>query len=295
MKIVVDYPGSKAGAGVWQRIISLMPVHEHYFEPFVGHGAVLLRKKPAPGCNVGSDVDGQVVEWWGQKGRTPRHVTIMQSCALRILTSQAAMRRRSTLVYLDPPYLRSVCSRNFYRHRFDSVADHERLLDVVEELQCMVMISGYDSELYHHRLRRPWWRHVSFNAMTRGGIKREFIWMNFPTPERLHDARFVGDGYRERERVKRKRDRPKNPCPRCQADNLKSANFCRGCGLMLQGHYTVGVWMESQMALLRNREKLGAMAGGDERLEAKTAKPKSSPAPPPMKLPATPAPPPRGR
>jgi site-specific DNA-adenine methylase len=41
-----SYPGGKAGAGVAQRLINLMPTHAVYIEPFLGHGAVLLHKRP---------------------------------------------------------------------------------------------------------------------------------------------------------------------------------------------------------------------------------------------------------
>lgn len=41
------FPGSKGGAGVWQRIISEMPPHELYVEAFAGTGQVLLKKRPA--------------------------------------------------------------------------------------------------------------------------------------------------------------------------------------------------------------------------------------------------------
>lgn len=43
----MGYPGGKAGDGVHQRIISLMPPHEVYIEPFLGGGAILRHKKPA--------------------------------------------------------------------------------------------------------------------------------------------------------------------------------------------------------------------------------------------------------
>ena len=43
----MTYPGGKAGAGVWQRIINQMPPHRLYVEPFVGAGAVLRAKRPA--------------------------------------------------------------------------------------------------------------------------------------------------------------------------------------------------------------------------------------------------------
>jgi site-specific DNA-adenine methylase len=56
-----SYPGGKAGAGVYQKLINLMPQHSTYIEPFLGHGAVLLRKRPAR-LNIGLDLDAQAVQ-----------------------------------------------------------------------------------------------------------------------------------------------------------------------------------------------------------------------------------------
>jgi hypothetical protein len=44
--------------------------------------------------------------------------------------------------------------------------------------------------------------------MTRGGrLATEWVWMNYPHPLHLHDYRFLGEGFRERERIKRKKQR----------------------------------------------------------------------------------------
>ena len=56
-----SYPGGKAGAGVYQKLINLMPQHSTYIEPFLGHGAVLLRKRPAR-LNIGVDLYDQAVQ-----------------------------------------------------------------------------------------------------------------------------------------------------------------------------------------------------------------------------------------
>ena len=68
----------------------------------------------------------------------------------------------------------------------------------------MVMISGYYSELYAQELAG--WRSIQFSAQTRGGrTVTEWLWMNFPEPVELHDYQFLGENFRERERIKRKR------------------------------------------------------------------------------------------
>jgi hypothetical protein len=69
----------------------------------------------------------------------------------------------------------------------------------------MVMLSGYWSQLYADRLRD--WHSVQFQAMTHGGPRTEWLWSNFPEPIALHDYRYLGTGFRQRERIKRKKQR----------------------------------------------------------------------------------------
>ena len=41
--------------------------------------------------------------------------------------------------------------------------------------------------------------------MTRGGTPAtEWVWMNYPEPLALHDYRYLGDDFGERQRIKRK-------------------------------------------------------------------------------------------
>ena len=70
----------------------------------------------------------------------------------------------------------------------------------------MVMVSGYDSALYRASLRD--WNALQYQAMTRGGSQAtEWVWFNFPPPVALHDYRYLGKNFRERERIKRKKTR----------------------------------------------------------------------------------------
>ena len=68
------------------------------------------------------------------------------------------------------------------------------------------MVSGYDSVLYRRLLRG--WHRESYQVTTRGGTTRtEHIWCNFPAPHELHDYRYLGENFRERQRIKRQRER----------------------------------------------------------------------------------------
>jgi len=112
----------------------------------------------------------------------------------------------SELVYCDPPYLMSTRrSGKLYKHEF-TATQHCRLLRVVQHLPCMVMLSGYDSALYRDSLKG--WNAIQYQAMTRGGMAAtEWVWFNFRPPVTLHDYRYLGKNFRERERIKRKKAR----------------------------------------------------------------------------------------
>ena len=202
----MTYKGGKAGAGVYQQIINQIPPHEVYIEPFVGGGAVLLNKKRAA-VSIALDVDAEVIAHWGLyvKLSSPG-LTVINGDAISYLQNQRY--ERSTFVYCDPPYLMSARSSKgaIYRHEFATEEEHNKLLDVLLSLPCMVALSGYSSSLYMDMLQG--WRHISFNAQTRSGsTAREFLWMNYPEPVELHDYSFLGNNFREREKIARQKRR----------------------------------------------------------------------------------------
>ena len=110
------------------------------------------------------------------------------------------------LVYSDPPFLPETrTSRARYRHEY-TVADHERLLACLMSLpeNVSVILSGYPSQLYDETL--VGWRSKEFQAMTRGGVRTEKIWMNYQEG-RAYSHTFAGKNYNDRYRIKRKAQR----------------------------------------------------------------------------------------
>lgn len=117
------------------------------------------------------------------------------------------MVREKVFIYHDPPYVIETRStqRELYEKEY-TYEDHERLLDFIVTLPCNQAISGYYSPLYMERLAT--WNHITFQAMTRGGtMATEYLWFNYDEPQELHDYRYLGENYRQRERIKRKRKR----------------------------------------------------------------------------------------
>jgi hypothetical protein len=120
-------------------------------------------------------------------------------------SSPAMLQDPETLLYVDPPYLRSVRTRLFYDFELESPESHDQLLKLLNGMRCQVILSHYPCRFYSERLKH--WRQVSYRTMTRGGVRIECAWCNFPEPASYHDPRWLGDGFRERERMKRKSKR----------------------------------------------------------------------------------------
>lgn len=199
------FVGSKGGAGIAQWLISQMPPHTHYVECCLGKGVVYQRKLPAS-VNIGIEPDGDTLrDFWF--GRDMGDIELICGDCLEYLPRLELP--QSALIYADPPYLRSACadqSRRYYRFDQPDAEWHERFLDAMLAQRCMVMVSGYESELYHRKLSH--WRTSYKWTVNRGGAAvKEFCWMNFETPVLLHDSRYVGDNYTDRQRVKRKMER----------------------------------------------------------------------------------------
>lgn len=110
-------------------------------------------------------------------------------------------------IYCDPPYVMHTRSSQRPLYAYEcSDQDHIALLDCLTRLDCHVMISGYWSTIYADMLTG--WRSMQFVSYDRAGNqKEEWLWMNYPEPTRLHDYRYLGDTFRKRDDLKRKKRR----------------------------------------------------------------------------------------
>ncbi|MFZ5246875.1 DNA adenine methylase [Enterobacter bugandensis] len=200
----MSYLGSKAASGVYQKIIAEMPPHDTYIETHLGGGAVMLRK-PLAMRNIGIDIDAQTLEDFDREHNSP-YLDLIRCDAVGYLKSFDYYHAGRVLVYADPPYLPETRTGNArYRHEY-TVADHERLLSCLVNLpeNVSVIVSGYPSQLYDERLTG--WRSKEFQAMTRGGMRTEKIWMNYQEG-RAYSHAFAGKDYNDRHRIKRKVER----------------------------------------------------------------------------------------
>lgn len=83
-----------------------------------------------------------------------------------------------TLIYIDPPYLTELRKPYMYKHEMTD-NDHVKLLETIRKSKSMVILSGYDNELYNEALS-DWYSDTYTSQAQTGQLRTEKIWMNFP-------------------------------------------------------------------------------------------------------------------
>lgn len=194
----MKYPGGKGKT--YQHIINLMPLHRVYIETHLGGGAVMRHKLPAT-RNIGIDADERVIAAWSASPEPG-----VEALCKRAEEFLAGYRfQGDELVYVDPPY-HPATRRQERVYRLDyTEEDHERLATLLRELPCMVILSGYANPVYERVLTG--WRTRTFQAKTHVDIRTETLWFNFEPPQQLHDSRYVGADFRERQTIRRRMSR----------------------------------------------------------------------------------------
>lgn len=144
------------------------------------HGFRLTEK-----CGWKKDVHGReaayAVRYWNE---LPDALAVM---AVRLKSVQIecrpaielirAFNYNNVLMYLDPPYVLSTRGRKQYQHEMTD-DDHEELLAELCSSDAMIMLSGYDCDLYENYLHG--WNKVQIAARAQGTHRRtETLWKNY--------------------------------------------------------------------------------------------------------------------
>jgi hypothetical protein len=198
MLAAMRYPGGKFRC--YQKLINLMPPHRVYIETHLGGGAVLRNKAPAE-ANIGIDRDPAVIRDFA--GRFGPEFSFLAVAAEEFLEEYCF--RGDEFVYADPPYwpASTRSRRSPYRYRYTE-SEHLKLLQILRGLPCPAMISGYGNSVYDGALKG--WGKYEFEGTSHVGLRQETVWFNFE-PAVLHDTRYLGCTFRERQSIKRKRAR----------------------------------------------------------------------------------------
>lgn len=199
-----SYNGGKESDGTYQKIINRIPYHDIYVEAFLGNGAIFRKKKLAQ-YSICIDMDASVINAWKQNNVPGTHFINSDAISwlenFRVSADIFRQMGIRVFIYLDPPYPKFVRKnqKNLYRNEMTD-KDHTRLLKVISSYQVPVAISSYPNDLYDAVLED--WNSILFQNQTRQGTAIEKLWFNYDTPVELHDYRYLGDDYRERERIK---------------------------------------------------------------------------------------------
>jgi len=197
----MQYPGGKGKC--YQHIINVLPKHSVYIETHLGGGAVLRHKLPAS-RSIGIDIDADVIRWWCT--HQPDVATYIVGDALDVLSRYPFT--GAEVVYCDPPYLPSTRRRSrVYRHDMTE-RHHVELLTLLKQIPCHVALSGYSSSLYRDALRG--WTEIQFPVKAHDSVRLECLWTNYRIPDALHDSRFLGDTFHQRQNLKRRMARLQN-------------------------------------------------------------------------------------
>jgi hypothetical protein len=217
LKVFDTYPGGKGGDGVYQTLIRHIPPHDVFISGFLGNCAVMRNKLPA-NVNIGVDVHEDVIQAWSEKRSTLFQADSVFSTAVQLDLFHAdffdfltryfqAWNYSDCFVFLDPPYLKDTrrdSVSDLYMHEFTE-SQHRQLLSACLSMRSMVMICCYDNPLYADVLSK--WNKVDYTGRTRHGSVTETIYMNYPLTGELHDYRYCGKDYIDRQRISRKVNR----------------------------------------------------------------------------------------
>lgn len=211
--------GSKMAGDAYKRIISEFPPHELFVSGFAGHCAVTMHKRVSPHTLL-LDLDPAAVGFWQQQIQERfRYKKNHEIASFRVEQHDFFdfyVKRKGdsphTLLYLDPPYMFSTRKgqQALYKHELTDEQHHE-LIKWSAKQRCMIAISHPPHARYNWLLTQKsgfmpavQWRAIYYQVPTHGGLREEALYMNYPAPLRLHDARYIGRDYIHRQQIKRK-------------------------------------------------------------------------------------------
>jgi len=203
----MTYFGGKAAPGVPQTLASWIPHHQIYLEAFLGHAALMLHKRPAL-INIGIDLNSHALlhsrTAISQLNIPPQHqFSFARANAITVL--EAHHLTPDWFIFCDPPYPLETRTSN-HRYQNDlTTPDHERLLSALTKSHAKILLTSIWNTLYADTLRG--WYVRQYQNQTHAGITTETAWMNYQPPTHAPYAPEPGQGYRQREAMRKQRKR----------------------------------------------------------------------------------------
>lgn len=194
------YPGRKAAAGQWQKILSEIPRCELFIDVMCGSGYISSLMK---NCQiVVNDINRSVID----KIKYPADNVEFRNEDYQAIISRFDNGSKARVFYFDPPYMEETRSykKPIYKYNWNT-DDHKRFLKALQGLKSPAIVSHYPCKLYDQALKK--WRKIAYKSMTRAGIRVENLYMNFPQPVLLQFPGHIGADFTDRQRIKRKIER----------------------------------------------------------------------------------------
>lgn len=198
-----NYPGSKGANGAWQKIISQLPRMDRFIEVMAGSAQISQRLKTGNVKEIIlNDIDGDVIQALEDSGQFTGKFKFHCADWQCIIDNYDNVVPR-TVFYFDPPYLMATRSdqQRLYKYEWGQL-DHVIFLDRLKTIRSNCLVSHYPCQLYDEALAT--WRRIYYNSMTRGGVRRECLYLNYEVPPLLADPSNVGENFTDRQRIKRK-------------------------------------------------------------------------------------------
>lgn len=106
--------------------------------------------------------------------RKAKNAQIENKDALELITD---LYGKDTFIYIDPPYLQDTRKGYLYNHEMTD-EQHAKLLKVVKESDCKIMISAYENEIYNNTLV-DWRKEYKTTTAECSRKRTEVIYMNY--------------------------------------------------------------------------------------------------------------------
>lgn len=201
------YKGGKNGNGTYQTIINQIPKHEIYIEPFAGSAAIFRHKLAAVNSILCDKSREQCEKLKNKLSPSPIIINCDTIQSIHFIIEMGNILHNcnhSVFMYLDPPYPMEsrTYKKNIYKYEL-STAHHNALLNAIRSANFNIAISTYENTMYATKLKN--WRLVLYQSIVRGGTRTEFLYMNYSEPSELHDYKYIGNTFRQRETFNRYR------------------------------------------------------------------------------------------
>lgn len=103
-----------------------------------------------------------------------KNAQIEHKDALELITD---LYSKDTFIYIDPPYLQDTRKKYLYKHEMTD-EQHMKLLQIIKESDCKIMVSAYENRLYNTELTG--WRKEHKSTTAECSRRRiETLYMNY--------------------------------------------------------------------------------------------------------------------